>query len=61
VPGSLLEAAWADQLQRSRALDGLVADGLVDPLPDGRFALPGMRPVPGEPPWPGKASLSGKH
>jgi A/G-specific adenine glycosylase len=41
VPGSQLEAAWADQLQRHRALDGLVADGLVDPLPDGRFALPG--------------------
>ena len=40
VPGSQLEAAWADQLQRLRALDGLVADGLVDPLPDGRFALP---------------------
>jgi A/G-specific adenine glycosylase len=43
VPGSQLEAAWADQLQRHRALDGLVADGLVDPLPDGRFALPGMQ------------------
>ena len=27
--------------QLDRALDGLVADGLVDPLPDGRFALPG--------------------
>ena len=26
--------------QRARALDGLVADGLVDPLPDGTFALP---------------------
>jgi A/G-specific adenine glycosylase len=43
VPGSQLEAAWADQRQRHRALDGLVADGLVDPLPDGRFALPGTR------------------
>ena len=43
VPGSQLEAAWADQLQRNRALDGLVADGLVDPLPDGRFALPGTQ------------------
>jgi A/G-specific adenine glycosylase len=29
------------QAQLDRALDGLVADGLVDPLPDGRFALPG--------------------
>ena len=46
-PGSRLEAAWADQLQRSRALDGLVADGLVDPLPDGTFALPGTALVAG--------------
>jgi A/G-specific adenine glycosylase len=43
VPGTQLEAAWADQRQRDRALDGLVADGLVDPLPDGWYALPGMR------------------
>jgi A/G-specific adenine glycosylase len=50
VPGSQLEAAWADQLQRSRALDGLVADGLVDPLPDGRYALPGTHALP-EMPW----------
>ena len=35
-----LDAVWADDVQRARALDGLVADGLVDPLPDGRFALP---------------------
>lgn len=35
-----LDAVWADAAQRARALDGLVADGLVDPLPDGRFALP---------------------
>ncbi len=34
-------AVWADQPQLARALDGLVADGLVDPLPDGRYALPG--------------------
>ena len=47
VPGSRLEAAWADQPQRDRALDGLVADGLVDPLPDGTFALPGTALVPG--------------
>ena len=32
---------WADQAQLARALDGLVADGLVDPLPDGRYTLPG--------------------
>jgi A/G-specific adenine glycosylase len=30
-------------VQRARALDGLVADGLVDPLPDGRYALPSGR------------------
>ena len=36
-----LDAAWPDPVQRARALDGLVADGLADPLPDGRFALPG--------------------
>ena len=34
-------AVWAGRAQLDRALDGLVADGLVDPLPDGRFALPG--------------------
>ena len=40
VPLRGFDAVWADTSQRSRALDGLVADGLVDPLPDGRFALP---------------------
>jgi A/G-specific adenine glycosylase len=44
VPGSRLDAAWPDQQQRARALDSLIADGLVDPLPDGRFALPGTHP-----------------
>ena len=32
---------WADPVQRERSLDGLIADGLVDPLDDGRYALPG--------------------
>ena len=41
VPAVRLDVVWHDAVQRSRALDGLVADGLVDPLPDGRFALPG--------------------
>jgi len=37
-----LAAAWTDDdAQRARCLDGLVADGLVEPLADGRFALPG--------------------
>jgi len=35
-----LDAVWADAVQRQRALDSLVVDGLVDPLPDGRYALP---------------------
>jgi A/G-specific adenine glycosylase len=35
------DAVWSDQIQLDRALDGLVADGLVDPTPDGRYALPG--------------------
>jgi A/G-specific adenine glycosylase len=41
VPREHLDVVWPDAKQRTRALDGLVADGLVDPLPDGRFALPG--------------------
>ena len=60
VAASRLEAAWADQRQRSRALDSLVADGLVDPLPDGRFALPGTHPVPGTPASPGKPAQPGE-
>jgi A/G-specific adenine glycosylase len=39
------DVVWAGQAQLDRALDGLVADGLVDPLPDGRFALPGGAPL----------------
>lgn len=42
VPQRHFDLVWPDDAQRARALDGLVADGLVDPLPDGRFALPGM-------------------
>jgi A/G-specific adenine glycosylase len=40
LTGAVLEPAWHEPVQRARALDALVADGLVDPLPDGRFALP---------------------
>jgi A/G-specific adenine glycosylase len=36
VPDSSLR----DRLQRSRCLDGLVADGLVEPLPGDRYRLP---------------------
>jgi A/G-specific adenine glycosylase len=40
VPPAALDVVWAQTGQRERALDSLVADGLIDPLPDGRFALP---------------------
>jgi A/G-specific adenine glycosylase len=39
VPAGRLDAAWADAVQRARALDGLVADGLVEPTADG-YRLP---------------------
>ena len=51
VSAPRLDAVWPDPRQRARALDSLVADGLVDPLPDGQFALPGD-PVPPAPPAP---------
>ena len=35
-----LDAAWDDAVQRSRCLDSLLADGLVEQTPDGRFTLP---------------------
>jgi len=35
-----LRSAWPDAVQLDRALDGLVADGLVEPLPRSRFQLP---------------------
>jgi len=41
VPAADLTAAWPDHQQLARALDGLVADGLAEPLADGRFVLPG--------------------
>lgn len=36
-----LDLAWGDAVQRARALDGLVADGLVAPASRGRWQLPG--------------------
>ncbi|MDT7571653.1 MAG: A/G-specific adenine glycosylase [Actinomycetota bacterium] len=47
VTADELAAAWDDPVQRARALDGLIADGLVDPLPDRRFALPTRAARPG--------------
>lgn len=40
VPAASLDLVWPVAAQRQRALDALVSDGLVDPLADGRFALP---------------------
>lgn len=51
VPAELLAQVWDEPVQRARALDGLVADGLVDPLPDGTYALPSALP-PALPPAP---------
>jgi A/G-specific adenine glycosylase len=42
VPQHVLDAVWPEAVQRSRALDGLVADGLVDPVRSGEYALPGL-------------------
>ncbi len=42
VPPERFDVVWPATPQRARALDGLVADGLVDPLPDGTFALPAL-------------------
>ena len=41
VPQTALDAVWGDSVQRGRALDGLVADGLVEPVAPGVYRLPG--------------------
>jgi len=47
VTATALAAAWlTDDGQRERCLDSLVADGLVEPLPRGRFRLPGHEHPP---------------
>lgn len=40
VTAQRLDLAWPEPAQRARALDGLVADGLVVPASRGRWALP---------------------
>ncbi len=47
VPLATLETAWTDPVQRERALAGLVADGLVQPLDGDSYALPGRAGRPG--------------
>jgi A/G-specific adenine glycosylase len=41
VPQAALDAVWPEPVQRARALDGLVADGLVEPVGPGVYRLPG--------------------
>jgi A/G-specific adenine glycosylase len=51
VPKAALDSVWDDAVQRERALDSLVADGLVEPLPRRRSALPASPrtlPPPGD-------------
>jgi A/G-specific adenine glycosylase len=40
VDRAALDVVWPDPVQRERALDTLIVDGLVDAQPDGRYALP---------------------
>lgn len=40
VTQSVLEDAWSDRLQMQRCLDQLVKEGLIEPLPRRKFALP---------------------
>ena len=40
VKQSILEAAWEDRLQMQRCLDQLIREGLIEPLPHRKFALP---------------------
>ncbi|MFI5621032.1 A/G-specific adenine glycosylase [Streptomyces sp. NPDC051567] len=40
VPQAVLDTVWDEPVQRARALDGLVSDGLVEPLADALYRLP---------------------
>lgn len=40
VPQTVLNRVWDEPVQRARALDGLVSDGLVEPLAGGLYRLP---------------------
>ncbi|MCQ4046531.1 A/G-specific adenine glycosylase [Streptantibioticus rubrisoli] len=44
VTQAALDAVWDEPVQRARALDGLVADGLVEPVAPGVYRLPAERP-----------------
>jgi A/G-specific adenine glycosylase len=49
VPLTRLDLAWADDTQRSRALAGLVTDGLVEPVGSASYALAGETVAPKRP------------
>ena len=40
VPRVTVDGVWHESARREEALSGLIADGLVEALPDDRFALP---------------------
>jgi A/G-specific adenine glycosylase len=40
VPRGVLDAVWSEPVQRDRALAGLLADGLLVPVPGDRYGLP---------------------
>lgn len=40
VPAARVDLVWPDDAQRQRCVASLIEDGLVDPLPGGRYALP---------------------
>ncbi|MBX7264863.1 A/G-specific adenine glycosylase [Micromonospora sp. Llam7] len=44
VPHQRLDQVWADDVQRARALAGLVTDGLVEPIGETSFRLVGDEP-----------------
>ncbi|PSK63095.1 hypothetical protein B0E53_04987 [Micromonospora sp. MH33] len=44
VPHQRLDQVWHDDVQRARALAGLVTDGLVEPVGEESFRLAGDGP-----------------
>ena len=46
VPHQRLDQVWTDDVQRARALAGLVTDGLVEPVGEAAFRLVGDGPAP---------------
>ncbi|MFI6823579.1 A/G-specific adenine glycosylase [Micromonospora sp. NPDC050187] len=52
VPRPRLDQVWPDDVQRSRALAGLVTDGLVEPAGEATYRLVGDAPAPAGQPLP---------